>query len=423
MKNVITPYSLAALQERDHIIYDKVAEKPMILKRGTYQASSYDTARYTIPRSQFMCAKNGKALCSPLNIDGSAMWAQSSFYKITGLTYPATLNVEFYHTGDKTTTTVTGNDAASLATAIKAIHSYVVKTEVLSDGIGVQCNSYNTTDMSNAIYGGMRFRIMGDDAEKVDSQTVTVGGVTLHMMDKSVYQCQDVKSILRGKGLALPPYQAYPWRTVGGAGGPVFHLQKAVAYYSTNGKSTFDKSSHMTRAMFDSLATSSNAEQRAYWQLYDGNYEKYISRSMVAVDDVRGGNGIFHEISHITDLLGSIKTLNYKGESVDAYPCMAKALSYGFDDPIHAPGKWLGADWFFMALLMQRSGLNSSNKTAWDREMLLVGGSPIYAERAVLWLPCCEYYSGIGFVSYSTAGSYACTAKNVSYSCCPFLAY
>lgn len=425
MKNVIIPYSLASLQERDHIIYDKVAEKPMILKRGTYKASDYDTARYSLPHSQFMEIWDGKPISAPLDFNGSTMWAQSSFYKITGLTYPATLNIEFYHTGNKTTTTVTGNDAASLATAIKAIHSYVIKTEVLSDGIGVQCNSYNTTDMTNAIYGGMRFRIMGDDAEKIDDTHVSIGNITLQMMDKVVYQCQLTKDVLKAKGIALMSNYIFPWLEGGSSAyGPIFHLQRAVEYLTANGVDSFSTSfsSKMKKSVFDALGESSNATERAFWLKYHGSYEEYIARWFMKTSDVRGVNTLFADVAALSKILGTLKTLDYKGTEVDAYPCMAKCLAYGFDDAVHAPGKWVGADWRLASLLMRRVGYNASNKTAWDREILLVGGSPTYATRASFWLPCCERSAYYGMIYYATGGAWDSYTKYYSYSVAPFLA-
>ena len=424
MNNVIISYSLAAVQERDHLVWDKVAEKPMILKRGTYKASEYDTARYSAPHSQVMCVYQGKAICAPLATNGSASWAQSSFYKITGLTYPATLNISFYKASDSIITrTVTGNDASSLATAIKAIDSYIVKAEVLADGIGVQCNSYSTSDMSNAIYGRMRFRITGDGASKVDSQTVTIGNITLHMMDEYVYQCQQQKDIIRHKGIALPPSQSYPWRLVGSASsGSGFHVAKMVSYYSTNGKTTFDASNTMTKAMFDSLSESTVPAQKAYWEKYNGDYTTYISRLLMDMEDVRGSNTIYNDIAEFTKAVGSIMTKNYKGEDVPAYPAMNKCLTYGFDDNIHSIGNWLGADWRLMSFYMQRTGINVSNKTDWDNEIRLVGGTPTYAGTS-LWFPCCENYANVGLIFYATAGSCIGSAKAYSNTVLPFLAF
>lgn len=427
MNNVIIPFSLSAVQERDHLIWDKVARQPMILKRGTYKQSEYDTDRYTVPRSQVMCVYQGKAICAPLNNNGTAMWAQSSFYKITGLTYPATLNISFYKTNASDgliTRTVTGNDAASLATAIKAIDSYIAKTEVLSDGIGVQCNSYNTSDMSNAIYGSMRFRITGDGATKIDATHVSIGDITLQMMDEYVYQCQQQKAIIRKKGVALPPYQAYPWRLVGSnSSGAGFHADKMVQYYSTNGKTSFDASSTMTKAVFDSLAESTVPAQKALWEKYDGDYKTYVSSILMDIEDVRGSNTIYNDIAEFTKVVGSFVTKNYKNEDVPAYPALNKCLTYGFaDDEIHAPGNWLSTDWRFMAMIMARTGLTSSNKTEWDNEIRLVGGTPTYAG-TTYWLPCCENSASTGLIYYATNGNWATGTKNDSKHVLPFLAF
>ena len=426
MKNVIIPFSLSSVQERDHLVWDKVAQKPMILKRDTYKASEYDTARFSAPHSQIMGLYHGKVLSAPLAMNGTAMWAQSSFYKITGLSYPCTLNIEFYKTSDastsKITTSVTGNDATSLAAAIKAIDSFVVKAEVLSDGIGVQCNSYNTSDMSNAIYSSMRFRIIDDDAVKVDSQTVEIGDVTLHMMDEFVYQCQSMKDILKLRGIAVPPHQAYPGSATGaGTSGPLFHLKKGVSYYTTNGKATFDKSNTMTKAMFDSLAESTNAEQKAYWELYNGDYETYVARSFMDIDNVLSSNTIFEDIAEMTKIMGSIKTQDYNGNTIDAYPAVGKSLTYGFDDPIHAVGNWLGQDWRLMSIYMRKVGLNSTNKTDWDKEIQLVGGTPTYAA-STMWLSCCEHNAYNGVIFGATSGNWSTNHKNYSHSLLPFLA-
>lgn len=425
MKNVIIPFSLGSLQQRDHIVYDKVGGEDVILKRGTYEAASYNTARYTLPKSQVVGIVDGVVNSAPIDVLTTKMFAANDCYRITGLAFPiasiSTIVYAYNIAGvEKTFTNVT--DIADFVSKFNAAYnSSYAKAVALTDGqgVGITIGAYEQGDMSNAVWSNMRFRIsaLGSlEAVKESKQAVLLGNTRVYHTSPWVYQCESIATILKAQGIAFLPAGVYPQMNNGRIDGNTFHLDKAVDYYSTNGSAAFSATSRMNLEAFNACASSSVAAERNMWDRFGGSYPAYIASFLMRENSVKGVNAaLWQAHKKMTNILGNIITYDVNLAETPAYPSAASVLAFGqADHPLMAAGKWHAADWQEMQALMKLTGKAATHKTAWDNEIIRCGGTPYYATHTT-WLSCCEYASRAGFFFYGTHGTYANSAEFGSY--------
>lgn len=416
MKNVIIPFSAGSLQQRDHIVYDKVSGEDVILKRGTYEAASYNTARYTLPKSQVVGIVDGVVNSAPIDVLAAKMFAANDYYRVTGLAFPIasiTTKVYAYNIAgvEKTLTNVA--DIADFVSKFNAAYnSSYAKAAALADGqgVGITIGAFENGDMSNAVWSNMRFRISALDsleAVKESKQTVLLGSTRIYHTSPWIYQCESIATILKAQGIAFLPAGVYPQMENGLISGNTFHLDKAVDYYSTNGSAAFSATSRMNLEAFNACASSSVAAERNMWDRFGGSYIAYIGSFLMRENSVKGVNAaLWQAHKKMTDIIGGIITYTADLAETPAYPSAASVLAFGqADHPLMAAGKWHAADWQEVQALMKLTGKAATHKTAWDSEVLRCGGTPYYATHNT-WLSCCGGNSRGGFVFYATDGSY-----------------
>ena len=398
--NVIVPFYESNAQVGDMVLYDTVEKCHKLLKWRTYNAESFDDSRYIMGRGVYQGAWNGMLYFVSIDSLGSSMWAESCYFRITGfdLSQEGSFTFNCFYNwnshNDITISWTAGATYSDIVTSLKtSTDSSYFSPNVLADntGIGIKI-TYPTNDNLSKIF------------------TITAktgGGENISCQYTGQYDGKDVvwqyvltsslvpgrrknKSILRRTGLMTS------WAGLT----PRFN-----EYYRTNGSKTFQKEESgtpMAEEMWNSLATSTDAEQKALYDKYNGDYTTYLDNQKVVLETARGIMGISDsDAAEQTKLLANIMIQDYNLNIIPAFPCHYKVHNYGINSGIitgFEAGNWGMYPLVQLADLMLKVGYDSNNK----KELNLAidkfnPGGNIYQANHYLW----------GDAEVSADGSYA----------------
>jgi hypothetical protein len=136
------------------------------------------------------------------------------------------------------------------------------------------------------------------------------------------------------------PASSAIWRRTGvSTSSGVGNVEKAVAYYSTNGKTPtanwpLNSIDYVTRAAFESSAYC--ADLRAAY----GTYENYIAHSRVMWPHPRYGVFTLPDAETMTTLYGSATFTKKDGTDAAKFPALNYATGIGFGSGEFAVGRW-----------------------------------------------------------------------------------
>ncbi len=424
-KNVILPFKPCNAQRGDMVVFDTIENCRKILKWNTYHAGTFDTARYIMGKALYFGAQNGRGIWAGIEnaISASQMWAEKCYFRLTGIDVSAAGTFTFktyYSSAAHENNVVTWDADATLASIVATINglglsaSYF-KAAVLADetGIGIWVNYPTTADVSKifSITDG------GEDIEveymgKLNGQDV----VWQYVKTETIIPGRTpAKNVLRRSGLSTS------W---GGS-----HFAKFVDYYGTNGQATFQAEtsvSPMKRSMFESLAESEVEAELALYNKYNGSYEEYMRGVMVLCETARDIMGLsYDDAAYQTTLLGQIMTKDYDNNVIPAFPAAYYAHIYGINAAVPTgfeAGKWGLPTTYQMVKLIELVGLNSSNKTDFNRAIdKFNAAGNIYGSGQYYWT-CAEYSAHNSFVYIGDYGILDRISKSNTYSVRPVLA-
>lgn len=424
-KNVILPFKPCNAQQGDMVVFDTIENCRKILKWNTYHAGTFDTARYIMGKALYFGAQNGRGIWAGIEnaISAAQMWAEKCYFRLTGIDVSAAGTFTFktyYSSAAHENNVVTWDADATLASIVATINglglsaSYF-KAAVLADetGIGIWVNYPTTADVSKvfSITDG------GEDIEveymgKLNGQDV----VWQYVKTETIIPGRTpAKNVLRRNGLS-PSY--------GGA-----HFAKFVDYYGTNGSATFQAEtsvSPMKRSMFESLAESEVEAEKALYDKYNGSYEDYMRGAMVLCETARDIMGLsYDDAAYQTALLGQIMTKDYDNNVIPAFPAAYYAHIYGINAAVPTgfeAGKWGLPTAYQMVKLIELVGLNSSNKTDFNRAIdKFNSAGNIYGSDQYYWT-CAEYSAYISFAYNGNNGTLGINGKHSACSVRPVLA-
>lgn len=369
-KNVLLPFKPANAQIGDMVVFDTIDKCRKILKWKTYFADTFDSARYILGKALYFGAQNGKGIWAGIEnaVSASKMWAEKSYFRITGINVSAAGSFTFktYYSWESHPDNVVSWDAgATLASIVASINGLGLsasqfKAAVLADGTGIGIwVDFPTTDNVSAIF------------------SITAGGEGINVEYMNKYNGQDVvwqyvttstiipgrtpaKNVLRRNGLSIS------W---GGA-----HFAKFTDYFSVSGAAEYvpeTSANPMNRAAFNALAESEVEEEKALYDKYNGSYEEYMRGAMVLCETARDIMGVsYDDAAYQTALLGQVMTKDYDNNVIPAFPAAYYAHIYGVNAAVPTGferGKWGIPATYQMMKLIELVGLDANNKTDFNR--------------------------------------------------------
>ena len=409
--NIIVPFVPANVELGDMVIFDTLENKKKILKWKTYNAGTFDSARYIMSKSLYYMMDEGKAIFVPVEnaVAASQIWAESCYFRLTGLDLTAAGSFTFntyYASAAHNGNLVEWSAGATLASVVATMNglglsaSYF-KAAVLADGTGIGVKvTYPTTATIANIF----------------SITEQTGSASVEYMNKYngndvVWQYVLTNTIIPGRvpaGVILRK-NGYTASYSGS------HWDKFLGYYTTNGSATFVADSAagvMKEACFDGLAASQVAEELALYNKYGGDYDRYVDGRMVAPETMRGITG-WHGVDDIlqTKLLADIMTLDYDRNVIPAYPAMYYISKYGVNAGVvtgFEAGNFAAPSPRKMDALIKCVGLNAQNKKPLNLAIDKFNPSGnFYGNGYYCWTfaepsagDAVYYYGGNGSVSY-----------------------
>ena len=371
--NVILPFKRGNAELGDMVIFDTVENKKKILKWKTYHAASFDSARYILSNAQYFDHKAGVGLWAA-NRDASVLtpngnkWAEKCYFRLTGFDLTANGSITFntyYAWGAHNGNEVTWNAGATLASIAASmnglgLNASYFKASVLADGTGIGVwVDYPTTSTIASIF----------------SITAQSGSVAVQYMNKYngndvVWQYVETASIIPGR-IPAQNIKRKNGLVASWCGG---HLAKFIDYYGTNGSATFVEESNatpMNRACWNSLASSAVEAEINLYNKYGGDYTKYMEAACAA-DPCNAYilNTSYDDILEQTRLLSEVMTQDYDMNSIPAFPAAYNAYKFGIAAGVvtgFEPGKWALPGVWDIKHLIEKVGLNSSNKTDFNK--------------------------------------------------------
>ena len=127
----------------------------------------------------------------------------------------------------------------------------------------------------------------------------------------------------------------------------------------------------MSRACWDSLAESSVEAEIALYAKYGGDYTKYMDAACAA-DPCNAYilDTSYEDAIEQTRLLAEVMTQDYDLNTIPAFPAAYNAYKFGISSGIvtgFEPGKWALPGVWDMKHLIEKVGLNASNKTDFNK--------------------------------------------------------
>jgi len=424
-KNVILPLTEANCEVGDMAVFDTIESKRKILKSKTYHAGTFESSRYILSKGVYSVSQNGKGIFVAVEnaAASSKMWAERCYFRLTGLDLAQAGSITFktYYSG-AAHNVVSWEAGATLASVVATINGLglnasIFKAAVLADntGIGVWVN-YPTTNTIASIF----------------SVTASTGGGTaaaVEYMNKYngndvVWQYVETATIISGRVKAASVRRRNGLVTSYGGG----HFEKFVDHYKTNGSATFKPESDvspMNKACFDGLASSEVAAELALYNKYGGDYNKYMKGAMCANPCAYGATGLsYDDAAQQTALLGQVMTKDYDNNVIPAFPAAYYAHIYGINAAVPTgfeAGKWGLPTTYQMEKLIELVGLNSSNKTDFNRAIdKFNAAGNFYGSGHYFWT-CAEYSAGGSFRYYATYGIFGVNGKHDAYGVRPVL--
>ena len=416
--NILLPFRESNCEVGDMVVYDSVEKCHKVLKWQSYNAGTFDSSRYIMSKGLYVGTYGNKAHFCAYENAGSGKWAESCYFRLTGFNLAAAGSITFktYYAwvshADNVASWGAGATLADVAAAINnlGLSASYFKAAVLADatGIGIWVDYPTTANVAN-----------------IFSITTQTGSVAVEYCNKMgdadvVFQYVDTSTIIDGR---IGPKNVIRRNGLSTSYGGA-HFERFKQYYAANGSTKFEaetSASVMSQAMFESLASATDETQKALYDKYNGDYAAYIKGRMVAEESGRGVMAASY-INYVeqTALLAKVMTQDYDRNVIPAFPAAYKAYHYGVNSAFDAgfdAGKWGLPSAYLMVKTIKQVGLNSSNKTTFNKAFDKFNSSGnIYASGGYYWTSA-EYSANYAFrcngYHGSLNGDYRCYVGSV----------
>ena len=292
-KNVIVPYRSALLEMGDEKLYDLAEHCEVILKHGTFNAATFDSARYVRSEAFYLLSYADrdifvykKCIGDKANtyhggaVDGSEQWAANNEYKVTcdltedgGFSYTCTpyssaISGSCSWTAGATIASVVSQLTTGSGLSVKAIGDNAISftLSTYNNGVITFSNTSHATvlDCSLSARIGINGTPKGSHAGFQGQAVKTIFPTLEFMTASSVCYCESGNNSSYRTNIKPDTFKS--WATSSGA-------------------ATFKAESElepMKKSVWDALATDEDASHKALYDKYGGDYDKYLLSAICA---------------------------------------------------------------------------------------------------------------------------------------------
>lgn len=354
-KNVIVPYFSASLEKGDEKIFDLAEGVAKILKHGTYNTSTFDSARYVRSESFYLKSYADldifvykRAIGDKTNsygggADGSEKWAANNEYKVT---CDLTADGGFSYTCTPYSSAISGSCSWEAGATIASIVSQLT----VGSGLTVKAIGDNAIRFSLSTYnnGVITFSNTSHATVLDCSLSARIGINGTPKGSHAGFQGQTVKTI-------FPTLEYMAASTVcyceSGYNSSLYTNVKPStfkSYFTNSGAASFKAESEaqpMKKSVWDALATDEDASHKAIYDKYGGDYDKYLLSRRIKKNICKGINATCREQGmaytyalancYFTDAEGNTKHI-YPGAAI----CAAFGITVDGETTGFEPGNW-----------------------------------------------------------------------------------
>ena len=410
-KNVIVPYLSASLEKGDEKLFDMVDGCEKILKHDTYHAATFDSGRYVRSEAFFLKSYADKDIFVYKKYNGTMQWAANNEYKVTcDLTQAGGFNYSC--------TPYAAAISGSCTWAAGATIASVVAQLTVGSGLTVKAIGDNAIKFSLSTYnnGVISFTSVSHATILDCSFSARIGINGTEKGSHAGFQGQTAKTIF--PTLEYMSASSACYCESGNNSSYYTNVRPATfqSYFSTNGKASFaaeSENSPMKKSVWDALADSEVAEQKALYDKYNGDYAAYCLSRRMKKDINKGVNNSCREQGMAyTYALANCYFTDAEGNTKHVYPAAAFCAEFGITTDGFTTGFEPG-NWFMKSCVDLVESLEQENVTILNKAI-----STATSGQAINWQSEWadgEYNGSIAWWYTSTYG--ALHYGNKCYSC------
>ncbi len=354
-KNVIVPYRSASLEMGDEKLFDLAEHREVILKHGTYNAATFDSARYVRSEAFYLLSYGDRdifvykrAIGDKTNsygsgADGSEQWAANNEYKVT---CDLTEDGGFSYTCTPYGSAISGSCSWTAGATIASVVSQLTT----GSGLSVKAIGENAIRFSLSTYnnGVITFSNTSHATVHDCSLSARIGINGTPKGSHAGFQGQTVKTIFPTLEYMAASTACY---CESGNNSSYYTNVRPASFKSwatSSGEASFKAESEaqpMKKSVWDALATDEDASHKALYDKYGGNYDKYLLSRRIKKNICRGINATCREQGmaytyalancYFTDAEGNTKHI-YPGAAI----CAAFGITVDGESTGFEPGNW-----------------------------------------------------------------------------------
>lgn len=410
-KNIIIPYRSASLEMGDEKLYDMVDKCEKILKHGTYNASTFDSARYVRSESFFLHSYADVDIFVYKTYNGAMQWAANNEYKVTcDLTQAGGFKYSCTPYGTAISGTCSWAAGATIASVVSQL--------TVGSGLTVKAIGDNAIRFSLSTYnnGVINFTNVSNATVLDCSFSARIGINGTEKGSHAGFQGQTVKTIF--PALEYMAASSACYCESGNNSSYRTNVRPATfkSYHTTNGAAAFAAESEiapMKKSVWDALATSEVAEQKALYDKYGGDYDAYLLSRRIKKDTCKGvGNSCREQGMAYTYALANCYFTDAEGNTKHVYPAAAFCAEFGIATEGFTTGFEPG-NWFMKSCVDLVESLTPENVTILNAAIATATGG-----QAINWQSewaVGEYYGNNAWFYYATVGALYINCKYISY--------
>ena len=355
-KNVIVPYFSASLEMGDEKLYDLAEHREVILKHGTYNAATFDTARYVRSEAFFLLSYADKDIFVYKKCigdksnsyhggaaDGSELWAANNEYKVTcDLTQAGGFSYSCTPYGTAISGSCSWEAGATIASVVSqlTVGSGLTVKAIGENAIGFSLSTYNN--------GVITFSNTSNATVLDCSFSARIGINGTEKGSHAGFQGQAVKTIFPTLEYMAASSACYCESGNDSSYRTNIKPDTFKSYHSASGAAAFKAESEvepMRKSVWDALASSQVAEQKALYDKYDGDYDAYLLSRRIKKNVCKGVNATCREQGMAyTYALANCYFTDAEGNTKHVYPGAAICAAFGIatdgETTGFEPGNW-----------------------------------------------------------------------------------
>lgn len=355
-KNVIVPYRSASLEMGDEKLFDLAEHREVILKHGTYNAATFDSARYVRSEAFYLLSYGDRDIfvykkCIGTKVNtyhggaagGSEQWAANNEYKVT---CDLTEDGGFSYTCTPYGSAISGSCSWTAGATIDSVVSQLTT----GSGLSVKAIGENAIRFSLSTYnnGVITFSNTSHATVLDCSLSARIGINGTPKGSHAGFQGQTVKAIFPTLEYMAASTDCY---CESGNNSSYYTNVRPATFKSlatSSGAASFKAESEaqpMKKSVWDALATDEDASHKALYDKYGGDYDKYLLSRRIKKNICKGINATCREQGmaytyalancYFTDAEGNTKHI-YPGAAI----CAAFGITVDGETTGFEPGNW-----------------------------------------------------------------------------------